>query len=446
MSSSDAAALREQRGWYFYDWANSAFTTTVVSVLLGPYLTSLAKNAADSNGDVRILGASLAVESIWPYAVSASVLTQVFALPIFGAFADYGRRKKEMLGTLAYIGSAATIGMFFLDGSRWLAGVVLFLIANFAFGASIVVYNSFLPEIAPPDDRDRVSSKGWGLGFLGGGLLLAMNLAVFSRASDLGISEAMAVRIGLASAGLWWGGFTLIPLLRLRNRIPSRRPVEGMGPLQAAFRQLGHTLREIRHYPQTLLFLAAYLIYNDAIQTVITMAVQFGSQELKLPVSDLTAAILMVQFVAFGGALAFNRIAATIGAKTSVMVALVVWAAALVYIYLAVYSRIEFFVAAAIIATVLGGSQALSRSLFSLMIPQGREAEYFAVYEISDKGTSWLGPLFFGLTFQITRSLRLAVLSLIVFFVIGLVLLARVDIRRAAEEAGNPMLSRRGGL
>jgi UMF1 family MFS transporter len=205
--------------------------------------------------------------------------------------------------------------------------------------------------------------------------------------------------------------------------------------VKAALRQLGQTLREIGHCPQTLLFLAAYLIYNDAIQTVITMAVQFGSQELKLPVSDLTAAILMVQFVAFGGAMAFNWIAAGIGAKVSVMAALVVWAVALIYIYLFVDTRFEFFLAAAIIATVLGGSQALSRSLFSLMIPRGREAEYFAVYEISDKGTSWLGPLFFGLTFQLTRSLRLAVLSLIVFFVVGLVLLARVDVRRAAIEA-----------
>jgi UMF1 family MFS transporter len=428
---------REQWAWYFYDWANSAFYTTVVSVLLGPYLTSLAKAAADSGGNVHLFDTPIAAQSVWPYAVSASVFSQVFALPLAGAVADYGRHKREMLGVLAYIGAAATIAMFFVEGAGWMLGCALFLIANLAFGASIVVYNSFLPEIAPPEQRDSVSSKGWGMGYLGGGLLLAMNLFLFSNPARFGLDETMAVRVSLASAGIWWALFALIPILGLRNRNPQKEVPDGHNAITAAIAQLKHTFRELPRYPQTLLFLVAYLIYNDAIQTVITMAVQFGSQELSLPVSDLTAAILLVQFVAFGGALGFNKVASWIGNRRTVMITLAVWCLGLIYIYAAVYTRAQFFFAAGALATVLGGSQALSRSIYSFMIPKGREAEYFSVYEISDKGTSWLGPLFFGLAFQWTRSLRVAILSLILFFAVGLLLLARVDVRRAAAEAGN---------
>lgn len=429
--------VSEQRAWYAYDWANSAFSTTVVAVLLGPYLTALAKAAANASGDVSLFGISIAAGSVWPYAVSLSVLTQVFALPIFGALADYGQRKRELLGVLAYTGAAATLCMFVLQGDRWILGCLLFLIANFAFGASIVVYNSFLSQIAPPDRRDDVSSKGWGFGYLGGGLLLALNLALFSNAEKVGLTEAMAVRISLASAGLWWALFTIVPMFGLRNRIPLKAKPDGISPLRAALAQLAHTFSGIRNYPQTLLFLVAYLIYNDAIQTVLTMAVQFGSEELKMSVGDLTKAVLMVQFVAFGGALAFDFIAKRIGNKQAVMAALAVWCVTLIYIFAAVHTTGDFFIAAGIIGVVMGGSQALSRSIFSFMIPKGQEAEYFSVYEISDKGTSWLGPLFFGVAYQMTRSLRLAILSLILFFAVGLILLARVDVRRATLEAGN---------
>ena len=430
-------SVREQRAWYVYDWANSAFYTTVVTLFLGPYLTSLARAAADTQGNVYLLGIPLAAQSIWPYAISASVLTQVLALPVFGAIADYGRRKREMLGALAAFGSAATIAMFFVDGTRWLLGVTLFLIANFTFGASIVIYNSFLPEIAGPDDRDAVSSRGWALGYIGGGLLLVLNLILYSNADSLGISGSLAVRISLAAAGLWWALFSIYPVRVLRNRGPSKSPRPGESYLGAGFRQLFHTIREIRHYPMTLMFLVAYLIYNDGIQTVIAMAAQFGSEELKFQMATLTTAILITQFVGVAGALLFNRIAQSIGARRSVILALAVWSATLIYIYRGVQSTAEFYAAAGVIGLVLGGSQALSRSLYSLMVPKGQEAEYFSIYEISDKGTSWLGPLLFGLALQWTGSFRVAILSLIVFFLLGILLLMKVDVRRAALEAGN---------
>jgi UMF1 family MFS transporter len=432
-----AHSRREQRGWYFYDWANSAFYTTVVTLFFGPYLTVLAKKAASPDGFVYPLGIKIAAQSVWPYLVSLSVLSQVLALPVLGAIADYGRRKREMLALFAYAGALATIAMYFLDGAGYLFGCALLLIANFTFGASIVIYNAFLPEIAGAEERDAVSSKGWALGYLGGGLLLALNLLLYANAGALGLSEAHAVRISLCSAGVWWAVFTVIPLRVLRNRGPNKVMAPGENYLTAGLRQLAHTLRKVRNYPQTFLFLLAYLIYSDAIQTVITMSAQFGQEELRLPMSVLTTTVLGVQFVGFFGAMAFNWLAGAIGNKRAILLALLIWSGTLIYIYLGVKTVAEFYAMGAIIGIVLGGSQALSRSVYSFMIPKGQEAEYFSIYEVSDKGTSWLGPLFFGLALQFTGSYRTAVLSLIVFFLTGAVLLSRVSVREAALEAGN---------
>jgi UMF1 family MFS transporter len=394
----------------------------------------VAKAAAGPDGFIYPFGIKVEPRSYWGYLVSLSVLTQVIAMPVIGALADYGQRKREMLAVLAYIGAAATMAMYFVTGSNYLLGGALFLVANLAFGASMVVYNAFLPEIAPPEERDNISSKGWGLGYLGGGLMLALNLAFFSNAEKFGLTEAHAVRISLCSAGLWWALFTLIPISRLRNR-GARHPAAGGHYVVEGLRQLSRTFSGIRRHRHTMLFLAAYLLYNDAIQTVIALSGQFGADELKMPMSLLTLAILMVQFVAFLGAMAFNRVAARAGAKRTVIITLLIWTATLVYIYCGVRSHAEFFVMAALVALVMGGSQALSRSLFSRMIPNGKEAEYFSIYEITDKGTSWLGPLVFALALQITGNYRLAILSLIVFFAGGLLLLLKVDVARAVREA-----------
>ncbi len=426
---------REQVGWYFYDWANSAFASTVLTLFLGPYLTSIARAAAGADGFVHPFGLSIDPRAFWGYCVSLSVIGQVFVLPLVGALADYKRSKRQFLALFAYLGAFATMAMFFVQGERYLLGGGLFIFANVAFGAANVISNSFLSELSTPEERDSVSSRGWGFGYLGGGLLLVLNLAFFSNAEALGVTEAFAVRISLASAGLWWAGFTLIPLARLRNRgIPQDLP-PGENILSVGFNQFLHTVKDLRNYPQTMLFLIAYLIYNDAVQTVISLAGQFGSDELKMPMSKLTMAILMVQFVAFLGAMLFNFIASRLTTQKAILIALVIWALTLGYIFVAVKTHEEFFIMSFIVGLVMGGSQALSRSLFSLMIPVGKEAEYFSVYEISDKGTSWLGPLVFALALQTTGTYRSAILSLVVFFVIGFILLSRVDVLQAASAA-----------
>ncbi|HEY4359642.1 MAG TPA: MFS transporter [Bryobacteraceae bacterium] len=430
------SSTRELRGWYLYDFANSAFATTTITLFLGPYLTSLAKAAAGADGFVHPLGIKVDPRSFWSYLVSLSVAMQVLTLPVVGAIADYGRRKKQVLAATAYVGAAAASAMFVLQGADYLWGGALFLIANASFGASLVIYYSFLPEIAPPEERDAVSSKGWGIGYIGGGILLALNLILFQQAARFGISEAMAVRISLCSAGVWWALFTIPTLLALRNRGRAKAVPAGQSAIGMAVGQLASTLRDVRRYPEAMTFLIAYLLYNDAIQAVLALVTQFGNDELKIPVSQLTVAILIAQFVGFFGTMLFQWMAAHIGAKRTVITTVVIWTVLLVYIYAAVKTTPEFFAVVAVGALVMGGSQALSRSLYSQLIPKGREAEYYSIYELSDKGTSWLCPMLFGLALQFTGSYRLALLSLVVFFAAGFVVLLKVDVAKGERAVG----------
>ncbi|WP_326843609.1 MFS transporter [Streptomyces sp. NBC_01558] len=432
---------REQHGWYFYDWACSVYSTSVLTVFLGPYLTAVAKHAADADGFVHPLGIPVRAGSFFAYAVSASVIVSIFVMPLAGAAADRSGRKKPLLAAAAYLGAAATTGMFFLDGDRYLLGGLLLIVANASLAVSMVLYNSYLPQIAPPEERDAVSSRGWAFGYAAGSLVLIANLVLFTAHDSFGVSESTAVRICLASAGVWWGAFTLVPLKRLRDR---RAPATSTGqPSAHGWRQLAATVRDMRGKPLTLSFLLAYLIYNDGIQTVISQASVYGSEELGLSQSTLIVAVLLVQVLAVGGALGMGRLARTYGAKRTILGSLVAWTLTLgAGYFLPAGAPVWFFVLASAIGLVLGGSQALSRSLFSHLVPRGKEAEYFSAYEMSDRGMSWLGPLLFGLTYQLTGSYRDAIISLVAFFVIGFVLLARVQVQQAVRDAGNPVPER----
>jgi MFS transporter, UMF1 family len=439
----DADRVREQRGWFFYDWAASAFSTTVVTVFLGPYLTSVTEDAADANGFVQVLGVGIRDSAFFPAMITVSVLLQVILLPIVGAVADRASSKRRLLALFAGIGSVATMAMYFVRDGRFELGGLLLVTANVAFGASIVVYNAFLPEISTADERDQVSARGWALGYFGGFILLLLNLILFTLHDTFGLTEGEAVRLCLLSAGVWWALFATIPLRRLRDRPPvavvaSEDERGSLGVAMGAFRQLVGTIRALRKYPQTLWFLLAYLCFNDGIQAAIAFSATYGSKELDLEDETLIQAILLVQLVAFFGALLLGRIARTRGAKRTILGSLVVWTVVVLYaVVIPPGAVLAFFILAAAIGIVLGGSQALSRSLFSQFIPLGREAEYFGLYEISDRATSFVGSLMITLTLQITGSYRLAILGLVVFFIVGFVLLARVDVRRGIHEAGN---------
>jgi MFS transporter, UMF1 family len=436
---------REVFGWAMYDWANSAFSTTVATVFLGPYLASLATDAAklSADGMAHLGPIPIAPDSFFPYCVSLSVLLQVLFLPILGAIADYSHMRKQMMEIFAIGGAVTTILLFFSTGSLWWLGGLLFLIANLAFGASIVFYNSYLPDIASEDKRDSVSSYGWALGYLGDGLLLLLNLLFFQFRDKLGIPTALAVRINLASAGVWWLSFSFITFARLRPRHAHRELPKNETYISVGFKQLGHTISELKSFPETLKFLLAYFLYNDGIQTVIAVSSTFAAAPLlrgglEIDTGTLTIIILMIQFVAFFGALFWGKLAGWIGSKQSIIVSLVIWTGVVIYAFGGLYGEnrvTQFFILGALIALVLGGSQAISRSLFSQMVPIGKEAEFYSFYEVSDKGTSWFGPLLFGLTNQIFGNLRLAILSLIVFFVVGLVILPFVNVAKAIKES-----------
>ncbi|MFF4546482.1 MFS transporter [Streptomyces sp. NPDC001406] len=449
VGASDEAVerRREQRGWYFYDWACSVYSTSVLTVFLGPYLTSVAESAADADGFVHPLGIPVRAGSFFAYSVSLSVILAVVVMPLVGSAADRSGRKKPLLAAAAYTGAAATTGMFFLDGDRYLLGGLLLIVANAAQSVAMMLYNAYLPQIAPPEERDAVSSRGWAFGYAAGSLVLVANLVLYSAHDSFGVSETTAVRICLAAAGLWWGAFTLVPLRRLRDRRSKAAGAAGAGAeagaTSAGLRQLVATVRDMRRHPLTLAFLLAYLIYNDGIQTVISQASVYGSEELGLGQSTLIGAVLLVQVLAVAGALTMGRLARAYGAKRTILGSLVAWTVTLgAGYFLPAGAPVWFFVLAAGIGLVLGGSQALSRSLFSHLVPPGKEAEYFSAYEMSDRGMSWLGPLLFGVTYQLTGSYRSAIISLVAFFVIGFALLARVPVRRAIEGAGNPVPER----
>lgn len=442
---SDKNDRREIFGWIMYDWANSAFFTTVVGALFGPYLTLMAQAAVGKGGTVLSFGplGAVTAESLSTLAVSASVFLQIFTLPILGALGDYSDLKKRLMIVFCYIAVAATCSLFFLQLGWHLFGAGMFILANVSYGASVVFYNAYLPEITTEDQRDKISSRGFAVGYLGGGLLLALNLVLVQGAERLGISPGMAVRLAFLSAGVWWGGFAVITFLLLKNRPAPKALPPNRSYFTIGFSELSSTFRELLRNRQALRYLVGYLTYNDGIQTVIGAAGVFLSQELfearglATPPSFLLSIFLMVQFVAIFGALLFERIARLLGTKRAILISLVIWVGIVVYGYALLSSVREAWFMAALIAIVLGGSQALSRSLFSRMIPEGRESSYFGIYEVSERGTSWLGPLVFSIVVASTGSYRQAILSLIFFFVAGLLILYFTDTDRAVHEAGN---------
>lgn len=483
---------KEIRGWTMYDWANSAFSTTVVTVFLGPYLTSLAKGAADAKGLLYIGNTPIAFDSYFTYAISASVLLQVTILPILGALADYSHMRKRLMMFFSTLGAVSTILLFFLTpGLHWVGGL-LFILANVSFGASIVFYNAYLPDIASEDMRDTVSTRGFAMGYLGGGLLLLINLVMFTFMED----GALAARLSLASAGFWWLGFSTITYRALKERQTPRALPPGENYLTIGFSQLaklvGTSTRNIallmslpllvpllfilqpllnldirlvlipalgpilvlvmflsnksKTLPEAMKYMVAYLLYNDGIQTVIAIAALFAAVELGMESTQLILVILMIQFVAFGGAHLFNKIASRVGTKRAIIASLVIWSFVTIYAWggmkdnsivfgeSVTRAHAEFWVLGFVIALVLGGSQALSRSLFAQMIPENQEAEFFSFYEVSERGTSWMGTFVFGIANQMSGSMRIGILSVIFFFLAGLLLLPFVNVPLAIEQ------------
>ncbi len=434
------AMQRDQRVWRWYDWANSAYVTTIATVMVGPYFVALAEEAAENAGGDRVpvLGLELEPGSVYLWLVTISTILGAFLLPPLGAYADRVRNKRRLLGTFAWIGAAFASLLFFATGDNWQLAAVAVVGANFFLAASLVINDSILPLISTEDERDAVSSQAWAWGYLGGGLLLAANLVVFTMHDTFGLTEGQAARASMLSAALWWAGFTLIPVLRLRDYTPLHVVPEEGGVVRQSFGQLHSTLRDLRNYPMAVTFLLAYLFFNDGIQTVITSSSVYGTEELGHSQTVLIGTILMVQFVAFFGALLFGRLAGRYGSKHTILGGLGVWMGIVtVALFLPKGNVPLFLVLGVAIGIVLGGTQALARSYFSLLIPKGKEAEYFSFYHAMDRGTSWFGTATFAIVLQVTGSYRPAIFALVIFFVLGGLLLWRVDTERGIREAGN---------
>ncbi len=410
--------------WCMYDWGSSAFSTTVEAAVLPAFFESVI--GANLPGNLPTV--------YWGYTNSIALLVSALLAPILGGIADYMGSKKKLLALFAGIGIFTTALLVFMDAGMVWPTLILFFLGSIGLAASYIFYDALLPHVANEDEIDYVSSKGYALGYLGGGILLAVNLVmimVIWKGSSLG------PRLSFLTVAIWWAIFTL-PLLQ---RVPEPRAnTEGLGvglnPVRASFRRIGQTLHEIRKYGELFKFLIAFWIYNDGIGTVIKMATIYGA-EIGIGMSDLIGALLLTQFVGIPFSLLFGKFSHKLGAKRSIMVGLA-WYAVLMVGGFFMSQPWHFWALAFGVGMVQGGTQALSRSLFGVMAPKARSAEFFGFYDVSSKFAGIAGPLLFGVVGQLMGSSRLSIVSLMAFFVGGIILLTRVNeaegIRVAAAE------------
>ena len=422
------------RAWAMYDWAISSFQTTVQVAVFQIFFVSVAAATLPVNQRLQA----------WANAnVIASLIVAVIS-PVLGAISDVAAAKKRMLAIFMFLGAAACGGMFFIGRGDWVLASWLYILATIGATASVVFYEALLPHLCRTDEMDRVSSAGYALGYVGGGVLLALNLAwilapqFFGLPHGQGLTEGQAtlpVRLAFVSVAVWWLVFS-IPLFR-RVREPARtlEPDESMGRslFITPFRRMGETVRELRIFKHAFLMLLAFLIYNDGIQTIIRMATGYGA-ELGIPTSAMTIAILIVQFVGIPFAFLFGHLGDRIGTKTSIFIGLAAYTGISIVGYFMQSAR-DFYILAFLVGMVQGGTQALSRSLFATLIPAHKSGEYFGFFSVFEKFSSVFGPLLFSITIATTGRSQLAVLGVIIFFVIGAAILSRVNVQEGRQMA-----------
>ena len=408
--------------WCMYDWANSAFATTVMAAFLPPYFSNVA----------AVHLPKYQASSIWGYAVALAMLFTALLGPILGAIADHTGTKKRFILAFLSVAVVFTAMLFFIREGDWLAAVIFYVLASIGNAGANIFYDSLLPHVARPQEIDQVSVKGFALGYLGGGLLLIVNLLWYMKPAWFGFPNAnVAVRVSFLSVAVWWVVFS-VPLFRRVPEPPPSLDKDSIHPVRAGFKRLRRTFRGIRHYKELFKFLIAFWLYADGIGTIIKMATVYGA-EIGIGTSEMVTALVLTQSIGIPMTLFFGKLAKRIGTKHAI------------YLTLGVYTFISiggyfmsapwhFWILATLVGTVQGGSQALSRSLFGAMAPKTRSAEFFSFYDISSKFAGIAGPLLFGLVATFAGSSRLAIVSLTVFFVVGILLLTQVD-----EEEGKAL-------
>ena len=419
---------RAQFGWCLYDWANSAFATVVLAAVLPVYFASL---VPAQGADVFWSSAPVAATALWGYIVSLSMAFVAITAPGLGNLADRRGWRRRLLIIFCLLGSFATCGLFFAGPGRYLLAAVLFILGNIGFASGNIFYNAYLPDLAQGHEADRLSARGFALGYIGGGLMLLIVFLLIQKHAIFGLPDkGMATRLGFLLTGAWWLGFALPAFTRLKGVAVSAGAMHTLRTPRDYLRAFAN-LRQYRHLGR---FLAAFLLYNDGIQTIIAVSAIFASEELGLGTGTILGCFLMIQFVAMPGALLFSRLAGRFNTKRALLASLLFFTAITIYASI-MRSAIEFWILGFAVAIVLGGSQALSRSLFSSMVPKMRSAEFFGFYAISSKFASIFGPLTFALFIDMTGSNRLAILALVLFFVLGIVLLLGVDTEEGRRQA-----------
>lgn len=423
-------------GWALYDWANSAYAVAA-GAIVAPFFTGV---IVPEDGFYGMSG-----ETLWALLVSFGTTVLFLAMPVLGAVADWTASKRRFLWSFAVMGGVMTVATPWVPEGAVIAFLALFLLSQIGFTAANTFYDGFLPEITTDDTIDRVSARGFAYGYAGGGVFLIVALLLIVLSGDegvTGLSETAATRLAIALAGLWWLGFS-VPSLRRLPAAGSGRPLpsgwNGRNPIVAyagiGFRRTWDTTRKLRRFPQLLWFVVAYIVYMDGVQTVINISGAFAADTLGLSTPTIVGGFLIVQFVAFGGALAFGWLADRIGAKRGILVGLVMWSGVVAIASFLPAGEVAPFLAATVgVGVVLGGVSSLSRSLYGSMIPEEASAEFFGFFTVFSKFSAIWGPLLFGIISGVTGSGRSAISTVIVFFVVGGLLLARVDVDTARAD------------
>jgi UMF1 family MFS transporter len=432
---------REIFGWAMYDFANSAFATTILAVIFNQYFATV---VAGGEKGVEILGFRLHGASFFTFSVAVSMAISAVLSPLLGAVADASASKKKFLMVFCYTAVLFTGLLYFIQAGNYWRGAIFFIIANIGFAGGNVYYNAFLPEISNDENIGRISGLGWALGYIGGGALLAINLIMLKYPGWLGFPAGyFTVQDCFASVAVWWLIFSLPTFLLLRERAKKTLPSFGKSYFGEGYQRLRHTFRRIRTFRELTKFLVAYLIYNDGIETVIIMASIFGAQVLKMETGEIILFFLMIQGIAFFGSIIFGFLADAMGNKRAVMISLGIWSLIVVWAFkLGILwdPKTEYWILGVLAGLVMGGSQAASRSLQGIFTPDANSAEFYGFFAVSGKFASVFGPLIYGILVAVTGNVQSGILSVLLFFIAGMAILWTVNEKKGMEEKQKPVI------
>ncbi len=412
------------RSWKMYDWANSAFATTIMAAVLPEFYSLVAGSTLDKT----------IATSYWAYSNTIAMFTIAITAPILGAIGDHSAAKKKFLGGFAVIGILTTALLIGIGSGMWLYASLLYIFGRIGFGGANIFYDSLLPHVARSDEIDRVSAGGYAYGYLGGGILLTINLLMILKPTLFGIpNDEWGSRISFLTVAIWWAVFSIPIFKNVSEPRAIRSKDESSNPVVAGYQRLKRTFRDIRRFKDLIKFLVAFWIYNDGVGTIIIMAVIFGS-EIGIGRTHLIGAILMVQYLGFPFTLLFGRFPKRIGTKNSILLALGVYTI-IAFLGYFMITPFHFWLLAFLVSVVQGGTQALSRSMFGSMSPLSKSAEFFGFYNVSSKFAGIAGPLLFGIVGQLTGTSRISILAIVIFFFVGGLILATVDHAKGIQAA-----------